>query len=270
MRTAPQLVLPVDDSAIGNRTLCLHHHGRPVRLACKLIVAHPLHAHRPAIGDAREQRSVERHVIVPVAAIASCALGEDAPDRRGFDLQGFGEVLPEREYALRMRPDGEFSIPEFGKRAGWTDRGMGEVRLPIGRLHEVGPAGAHASLLLTGDRVDRPQREQLLIDRIRIGELGAARPARAAAQRGTGLDRLLLALRDNSEEAAVAHEANNAWHCLDCGFIDAFELRAGTRRMHHTAVQHARQANVLNIRGTTGNLSRDIQSLNRLPHELVL
>ena len=157
MRTAPQLVLPVDDSAIGHRTLCLHHHGRPVRLPCKLIVAHPLHAHRPAGNGAREQRSVERHVVVAVAAIASCALGEDAPDGHGFDLQGFGEVLPEREYALRMRPDGEFSIPEFGKRAGRTDRGMGEVRLPIGRLHEVGPAGAHASLLLTGDRVDRPQ-----------------------------------------------------------------------------------------------------------------
>ena len=109
----------------------------------------------------------------------------------------------------------------------------------------------------------------MLIDRIRIGELGAARPARAAAQRGTGLDRLLLALRDNSEEAAVAHEANNAWHCLDYGFIDAFELRAGTRRTHNTAVQHARQANVLNIGRAAGNFSRDIQSLSRLSHELV-
>jgi hypothetical protein len=109
----------------------------------------------------------------------------------------------------------------------------------------------------------------LLIDLIRVGELDAARPARAAAQCGTRLDRLLLSLRDDAEEAAVAHDGNKTGNCLDCGFIDSFELRAVTRRAHRTAVQHARQSNVLNVGGAARNFGRDIQSLNRLSYEVV-
>src|SRR5262249_12606922 len=116
---------------------------------------------------------------------------------------------------------------------------------------------------------DGPQREQLLIDLIRVGELDAARPARTAAQRGTRLDRLLLALRDDADEAAVAHDSDDSRHGLDRGVVEYFELRAVTRRAHRTAVQHARQANVLNVGGAAGNFSRDIQSLNRLSHKLV-
>src|SRR4029453_7539731 len=44
---------------------------------------------RPGYG-AREQRRVERDVVLAIAAITAGSLGEDAPDRRRFDVQGFG------------------------------------------------------------------------------------------------------------------------------------------------------------------------------------
>jgi phenylalanyl-tRNA synthetase alpha chain len=61
-----------------------------------------LHAHWATGYGAREQRRIERDVVLTVAAIASCPLGEDAPDRRGLDVQGFGEVEAQRERADRV------------------------------------------------------------------------------------------------------------------------------------------------------------------------
>src|SRR5262249_23019135 len=159
-------------------------------------------------------------VVVAVAAIAARAFNEDAPNLGGIDLQGFGKVLTKRKYALCVRPDGQFLVAEFGKRAGRPHRGMGDVRFAIGRFHDARAGGRRARLLLTRHRADGPQREQLLIDLIRVGELDAARPARTAAQRGTRLDRLLLALRDDADEAAVAHDSDDSRHGLDRGVVE--------------------------------------------------
>ena len=148
-------------------------HGRAVRLPRKLVVAHPLHPHGPARQGAGEQRRVERDVVMTVAAITAGSLGEDAPNGGGFDLQRLGEVEPQREYPLRMRPDRESPGAEFGERAGRSHGGMREVRLAVRRLDHARAAGRRACLLLAGDGIDAAQREQMVIFSLRIGQFGA-------------------------------------------------------------------------------------------------
>jgi hypothetical protein len=173
VRPAPQLVLPIENPAVSNGAPGLHHHGRAVRLPPKLVVAHPLHPHRPARDGTGEQRRVERDVVMTVAAIATGSLGEDAANGRGFDLQGLGEVEAQRKYPLRLRPDRESPVAEFGERAGRPHGGMREIRLAVRCLHEARAAGRRACPLLAGNRVDAAQGEQMIIDFIRIGQFGA-------------------------------------------------------------------------------------------------
>ena len=146
---------------------------------------------------------------------------------------------------------------------------MREVRFAIRRLHHARTAGPRACLLFTGNGIDGPQREQVLVRFIHVGEIGVARPTRSGAQSSTGLDRLLLTLGDEADKAPVTYDRDHSRHCLGRRFVQILELCAITRRPHHPAMQHARQPNVLNVGGTAGDLGRDIQSSNGLSHDLV-
>src|ERR1051325_8534333 len=89
----------------------------PDGLPPELTAPHPLHAHRPAGGGAREQRRVERNVVGAVVPVAAGAFRMDAADVAVAHPERLGEPGPVRKDALRMRPDAHFAVFELRERA---------------------------------------------------------------------------------------------------------------------------------------------------------
>ena len=150
-----------------------------------------------------------------------------------------------------------------GERAGRPDRAVRHVGLGVGRLDARLGAVGHAapasrSMTLSFGR----QRHQMLV-RCSPDPAGPAPPStwRFAARTRARLDRLLLALGDDAEEAAVAHHCDHARHRFDAGLVEALELRAVARRPHHAAVHHARQAHVLHVGCAAGDLAGNVEAL---------
>ena len=85
-------------------------------------------------------------------------------------------------------------------------------------------------------------------------------PFRRSRERSASLDRLFFARGDDAEEAAVAHHCHHARHRLRRRLVEAFERRAVSRRAHDAAVQHAGQAQILNVGRTARHLARECRS----------
>ena len=266
---AEHVVVPVDHAAVRHRALGAHGHGRAVGLPLELVVAHPLQPDRAAVGGARQQRRVERHVVRAIVAIAAGALGVDAADRGGRHAERPRHGGAQRKHALAVGPDRELAVLELGQRAGWRNRPVRLVGPMIGGLDHLGAPGQRR--LLLADNLDLArQRDELLIEARRIGQFGTGLPFRRGRERGARLDRLLFALGNHAEEAAVAHHRDHALHRLHRGLVKAFELCAIARRAHYAAVQHAGEADVLYERAPAGHLGRDVQPCHRLADDLVL
>ena len=81
-RLAPELVVPVDDAAVGDRARLDASSPWPGRRAPSLNSSSRIHCSRTGRpGGARQQRGVERHVVGAVVAVAAGAFGVDAADR---------------------------------------------------------------------------------------------------------------------------------------------------------------------------------------------
>ena len=101
-----------------------------------------------------------------------------------------------------------------------------------------------------------------------VGQRLRLRPCRLELLRR--LDRGPLALGDDAEEIALAHDLDDAGNVLDRALVDAFELGADRRRAHHAAVQHAGHAEVLHVGEAAGHLVRDVDARHRLADDLVV
>ena len=173
--------------------------------------------------------------------------------------------------ALAVRPDRQLAVLQLRDRAGGPERGMRLIRPVIGRLDHLGAGRQQRRLLVADDGVLRRQRLQLLVEAGGIGQRRSGLPLRRGRQRLDGLDRLLLALGDDAEEAAVAHHRDDARHRPHLGFVERFELRAVLRRARHAAVHHAGQPQVLHEGRAAGHLGRrDRRAAIDCPTMLVL
>ena len=113
MRVAPHLVLPVDDRCRRRRATPARGSPWPGRRAPSvLLLAHPLHAHRPAGQSAREQRRIGGGIVGAVVAVAARAfhvdaahllLGQGAASRRSPGAAGTCPARASRRSAHRHR-----------------------------------------------------------------------------------------------------------------------------------------------------------------------
>ena len=81
------------------------HHHRAIGLPCVLVLAHPLHAHRPAGQGHSEQCGVGAGVIRAVVAVAARALHMDAAHALGRRARQTRDRGAQRIDALAVRPD---------------------------------------------------------------------------------------------------------------------------------------------------------------------
>ena len=194
----------------------------------------------------------------------------DAADRRRFHAERPRHRPAQRIDALAVRPDRQLPVPQLRDRAGRPQRGVRLIRPVIGRLDHLGAGRQQRRVLVADDGVLRRHRLQLLVEPRRIGQRGSGLPFRRSGQRLDRLDRLLLALGGDAQEAAVANHRDDAGHRAYLGFVERFELRAVLRRTRNAAVHHARQPQVLHERGAAGDLGRQIDARQRLPDQTML
>ena len=92
-------------------------------------------------------------------------------------------------------------------------------------------------------------------------------------ERARGLDRVPLALRDDADEVALAHDprAGNGGNraLVDAQGLGAVTIGALPAWPHDAAVQHVGHAHLLHVDVSSGHLVRDIDARHARPHELV-
>ena len=264
MRVAAHFVLPIDDVAAGvERRPRAAHHGRPVRLPVMLLLAHPLHAHRPAGQSAREQSRVGCRIVGAVVAVAARAFHVDAAHLLLGKAQHLGDRLAQREHALRVRPDGQRIAIERSDGAGRPDRAVHLVGTAIHGLQR--PRGGRRLRVLVGDDMIFSRqgldnaRDVCFVRKLRR-DIPFCRRSECM-HRG---HRLELALGDDAKKAAVAHDLDDARHFFGITRVDRLQPRAIAWRPHHTRMHHARQAQVVHVADAAGHFSRDIDARQRL------
>jgi hypothetical protein len=238
--------------------------GGAVVVPAVLVGAHELHAHRLADG-LRHHRGGLRGVLVATASEGAGALvilDADLVDREPEHLGQHGarvvDVLGRGHYQRAARAD-------VGERAIGTERRMRLVRAAVARRRDMGglreglgriaPVGDHRVGGLGGPHI--------------VEHAGMARQRRGFLprhlERADGLDGVPLALRDNAEEVALAHDPRR--DVLDRVLVDADRLGAGAvsalaARAHHAAVQHAGQPHVLHVQVGPARLVRNVDARN--------
>ena len=210
MAAAPEIVPPVDDAASGvERSAHLYHHARSERLPREFVVAHPLHAYRRTVHGAREDDGIERGIVgavVPIATGTVCVPHHDVARR---DLQYLRELVAQRINGLAMRPHFEPAALPARDRARGADRSVREIRAAVGcgeRLRR----GRYRRRLLAQQFLLGRRGQQELGQRIDFREVRLLAPLCAASQGARRPDRLLFALRDDTEEAAFANDRAHA------------------------------------------------------------
>ena len=96
---------------------------------------------RPGMAHG-DEGGIERRIVGGVVAVGAGALAMEHRDLRGSQAERAGEPVAQHGRALGMRPDLERAILEFGERAGWPDRAIGEERPRKGGLDHAALAAA--------------------------------------------------------------------------------------------------------------------------------
>src|SRR6516225_1787061 len=196
--------------------------------------------------------------------------------RRSPSVGGYpehcGKLLAQIVRCLRGRPGGQPAIFKLGDRAGRPDRAVRVDSEVVGgfqclgaRLaHRLGGvADTHRHLVL--DDLSRAH----LIPQFRcIGQRLRFRPRCLELLRR--LDRAPLALCNDAEEIALAHDLDYPGNVLDRSLIDALERGPDRRRADDAPMQHAGHAEVLHVGETSRHFVRDVDARHRLAHELVV
>src|SRR5262245_42196594 len=105
MPVAPYFLGPVHDIAAGIQIGAdRYDHRGAIGLPRELVLAHPLHPHRPARHGTRQESGIERHVIGAVVTVATRAIDVGEHDVLFGHLQRPRKMDPQRVDALAMRP----------------------------------------------------------------------------------------------------------------------------------------------------------------------
>ncbi|MGY3365449.1 hypothetical protein ACVWZL_002574 [Bradyrhizobium sp. GM2.4] len=142
----------------------------------------------------------------------------------------------------------------------------------VSALHRFGRAGNGSIDVALVDQ--RARRRWIGAQRVLdVGEIGQFR-RRLPAHRKLlcRADRVLLALRDDADEIADAHDGYDAGNVAHRGFIDRNQacaderagVDAGIGRTHHAAVQHAGYADVVHEGEPARGLGREVDAGHRL------
>ena len=187
-------------------------HGRAHRRPGKLVLARPLHAHRAPAGGARQQHRIEGHVVGAVVAVAAGALDvlDDDVLLRQRQRQATGRRAGCRRPGsatrrARLSAPVHCAIAQEGAIEAWAMKGREYCR----RMVRGDLRGRRRLPLVDGRGLDglalEPGGEVGL-----VGQAVAGAPRRALAQ---GCEARLgrgLRLGDDADEAAVAHDGNDA------------------------------------------------------------
>ena len=256
---------PVGNVALRvERSTHFHHHRRAVRLPRKFVFTHPLHSHRPARHGARQQYRVERHIVGAVVAIAARAFGMDHDDIFGRDIQHPGEIAAQRKYALAVRPHRVFAVLELGDGAGRADRCMRDMRARVFRFKPARPGMPAAASPFFADYFIFGWALQQITRIAVLRQCGLLAPLRTARDPALRANRLLLALRNDADKAAVAHDCSHARHRLHFGGIQGDEPGSGPGWTRDAAVEHARQFHILHVTRHAGDFRRNIDARHGL------
>ena len=110
-----------------------------------------------------------------------------------------------------------------------------------------------------------------------LEQVGIARQRRALLprhlERARGLDRVPLALGDDADEVALAHDRAPGMAAIELSSmlkrLGAVAIGALPARPHDAAVQHVGHAHLLHVDVSSGHLVRDIDARHARAHELV-
>ena len=175
-----------------------------------LVLAHPLHAHRPAGYRDCDQGGIGGRVVGRVVPVATGALHVNAAHRIWRQAQQFGYRTLQRIDALAVRPHRQLAaiVERHGTRR--ADGSVHLIRPPIARFDAPG-FGARRRVAANLVIVVR-QALQLGVQIGFRGERYGFVPGRAAAEQAHRADGLILALGDDGKEAAVANDFEDAGH----------------------------------------------------------
>ena len=236
------------DAAVGVQpAIDVHQLRGALGLPRVLLLARQLHADGAADG-ARQKNRVGGNV---VGAVAPVAAGRFQPDH--LDL-GFAAMDQPRQFGaqmvrvLRAGPDPGLVVLIIGDRAGRADRGVHLVRPDISPLHRFGCIGNRGIDVALVDQRSRRGRigTQRRLDILEVGQRRHRLPGDFQLRRG--LDRIFLALGDDTDEVADADDRDEPGDIAHRSLIDRdqagadkiADIDAGIGRTNDAAVQHAR------------------------------
>lgn len=250
-------------------TADLHQLRGALGFPAGFLFAHQLHPHR-APDRLGEQGGIGGHVVGAVASVATRGL--HAVDlyllRRASQQQG--DVLAQVMGVLAAGPDlGALGV-DHRHRAGRADGGMQvigpdivDIERAVERAQAAVDAGIvaqHAILLGVGqERFTQDVRPQ-------VGQRVPGFPL--DLELAHGVDGLLLALGDYADKVTDHHQFDDARQVRDGRRVHRDQcvaqwragVGAGVGRAYHAAVEHAVQAQVVDIGQLAGDLGRDVHA----------
>ena len=177
----------------------------------------------------------------------------------GVEAERLRERGAQHRHALAVRPDRELAVrPLLRERGRRTDRRVHLVRPRVAspRACRAAPGGAAIGSDRRSTATPSTTRKALARLREQLARAAASCPGSVSvssqrardAQRSARPHRLLLALRDDADEAAVAHDRAHAGHGAHRRVVERLEPRARARRAQHAPVEQPGRREVLDER----------------------
>ena len=262
----------------------LHQLRRALGLPGVFLGPAELHPHRRTHGAGQQQR-VGGHVVGAVAAVAAGGFHADHVDGTGGQAGQQRQIGPQGVRVLGAGPDrgaGTLRVLRpLRQGAGRADRGVQLVGPQVGAVQALGQAGqcgVHIALVGHHARRGRVRADGLaqIAQRRNRGRRGERRPIDLqGVHRGVGL---LLTLGHDADEIADHDQLDDAGQVGDGGLVHAQQaaadevacIEAGVGRAHHAAVQHARQAHVVDEDQSAAELVGQIDAWGGLADHTVV
>ena len=262
-------------AAVGVQpALDVHQLPAALWLPCVFLLARQLHAHRTA-DRARQQQRVGGDIVGAVASVAAGRFHPDDIDLGFRPLDQECEIRAQDVRVLRAGPHPDGAVLIIGDRAGRADRSVHLIGPDIGPRHRLGGA---CNRRIDAALVDqRPWRRRIGAQRRRdVAEIGQGRyrlPVHLQPCRR--LDRVLLALGHDADEIADADNGDNSRNVTYRTLVDRDQagadeiagIDAGIGRPHDAAMQHAGNADVVDVDQFAGRFRRQVDARHRLPDD---
>ena len=232
---------------------------RPLRIPAVLVLPRPLHADRAA-ERLRQQQRVGRRMVGAVGAVRARPLHEDHPHRLGRQAEDAGEGCAKAVGHLRGRPDGGAVGADVGDGARGAERGVALTGPEIGGRQRLRGAGHRLVHVCRGRRRSDPDRPRRRADTARAGRGPAARAARSTSTSAPTppVPPPTRGSRPPRESCRSGRRERREYCEIDDSSTDV-EPRADGRRTDHARVEHAGNAEVLDVGVASGALGGHVR-----------